>query len=67
MTTQKKEAMKVIAKWALARLAEPSTWKGVAVVAGAAGIAVAPELIMQVGAVVGAAVGLVDILRKEKD
>ena len=67
MTTQKEEAMKGIVKWALARLAEPSTWKGVAVVAGAAGIAVAPELIMQVGAVVGAAVGLVDILRKEKD
>ena len=66
MNPNQKEAMKTITTWALARLVEPSTWKGIAVVAGAMGVAVAPELIMQIGSVVAAVVGLVDVVRREQ-
>lgn len=51
--------------WLLARLREPSTWKGLSLIAGAAGISLAPEMVTQVGLIVGAVFGLIDIIRKE--
>lgn len=52
-------------KWLLDRAREPSTWKGLALLAGIMGVNVAPELLMQIGTVVGAVIGAIDVGRKE--
>ena len=49
-----------------ARLKEPSTWKGLALLAGILGWNVDPELLPQIGAVVVAVIGLIEVIRKEK-
>ncbi len=53
-------------EWILARLREPSTWKGLALLAGVAGVNVSPELLPQIGTAVGAAIGAVDLIRQER-
>jgi hypothetical protein len=53
-------------EYALARLKEPSTWRGLALFAGGFGVQVAPDLIPAIGAAVAAVIGLVEVLRKEK-
>lgn len=49
----------------LARLKEPSTWRGVALFAGGWGVHIAPDLIPAIGTAVAAFIGVVEILRKE--
>jgi len=48
--------------YALARLKEPSTWRGIILVLAAAGVPIAPAIADQVIAVGIAAAGLVGIL-----
>lgn len=54
-------------QWILDRLKEPSTWAGLATAITATGLAWSGELVMGVGSVVIALVGLYEIVRKEKD
>jgi hypothetical protein len=63
MASNKENEMK---EWILARLREPSTWKGLALLAGVAGVNVSPELLPQIGTAVGAAIGAVDLIRQER-
>lgn len=48
----------------IARLKEPSTWRGLAMVAMALGISVQPDMMEQIIAVGTAAAGLVGMLTK---
>jgi PII-like signaling protein len=52
--------------WILDRLKEASTWRGVTVLLGAIGIGVSPDLVAQIGLIVTAIIGAIEILRKEK-
>jgi hypothetical protein len=47
------------------RLKEPSTWRGAAILAGAFGLRLQPDAIAQIGTAVGAAISVIEILRKE--
>lgn len=51
-------------EYALARLKEASTWRGIALVAGGFGVQIAPDLIPAIGAAVTAAIGLIEVLRR---
>jgi len=51
-------------EYALARLKEASTWRGVALIVGGFGVQVAPDLIPAIGAAVTAAIGLIEVLRR---
>jgi hypothetical protein len=50
----------------LARLREPSTWRGLAVMFGAMGVGIAPEAILEIGAAVASTIAAIEIIRKEK-
>jgi hypothetical protein len=50
--------------WLLARLSENSTWRGLVLVATAAGLKLAPELWDSIISVGLAVVGLINIVRK---
>lgn len=52
-------------QYALNRLKEPSTWRGLSLLLGALGIGVAPEAVNQIGVAVGAAIAAVEIFRSE--
>lgn len=52
-------------RWLMDRVREPSTWKGLALLAGVMGLNVAPELLLQIGTVVGAVIGAIEVGRKE--
>lgn len=49
----------------LERLKEPSTWRGIVVLAGVLGVAIKPEVADQAATAVAAAVGLIEIFRRE--
>jgi len=51
--------------WIADRLREPSTWRGLAVLLGAAGVAVNPELLQHIGAAVAGLIGAIEIVRRE--
>ena len=53
-------------KTILDRLKEPSTYRGLAVLAGTAGIILSPELAAAIGATVAAIIGLIEVIRSEK-
>lgn len=53
-------------KWIKDRVFEPSTWKGVAVATGAAGLFLSPDAWLAIGAAVASIWGAVDIIREEK-
>lgn len=53
-------------KTLLAKLKEPSTIRGIAIVGGIAGLSLEPAKWDAIGAVVGAIIGLIEIFRKEK-
>lgn len=59
--------MNVIVSILLAKLKEPSTWRGLSVIAAAVGINLSPELWQSIAAAGAAAVGLVEVVRKEKN
>ena len=48
------------------RIAEPSTWRGITSICGAAGITVAPDCQSAIIAMVLAINGLINVIRKEK-
>ena len=48
------------------RLKEPSTWRGIALMAGTLGVGINPEAVQQIGVAVGAIFAAVEIFRKEK-
>ena len=49
----------------LARLKEPSTYRGLAILAGLGGIAVDPSQVNAIAAFVAAVIGLIEVFRKE--
>lgn len=51
--------------WILARLKEPSTWRGLSILVGALGVSVSPERINDIGIGVMAAIGIIESLRNE--
>ena len=53
-------------KTILDRLKEPSTYRGLALMAGAAGIVLTPALTTAIVTVAIAVVGLIEVLRSEK-
>ena len=52
--------------WVLARLSEPSTWRGIIAIATGAGLVLSPEMQQGILAVGLSAIGLINIIRKEK-
>jgi hypothetical protein len=52
--------------WILARLSEPSTYRGIIAIAASAGIVVQPNLATQIASAGIALAGLIEIIRKEK-
>ena len=50
----------------LSRLKEASTYRGLAVLAGAAGVAVSPSLTVAIGTAVAAVLGLIEVIRSER-
>ena len=48
----------------LDRLKEPSTWRGLAVMIGAFGVHMHPDLMPAIATAVTAAIGLVEVVRK---
>jgi len=53
-------------KTILDKLKEPSTYRGLAVLAGTAGIVLSPNLTVAIGAAVAAVIGLIEVIRSEK-
>jgi spore maturation protein SpmB len=49
----------------LARLKEASTWRGLAVLFGAVGVHVAPDLLPSIGVAVTGVIGAVEVIRRE--
>lgn len=50
----------------IARLREPSTWRGFSVLLGALGVGVAPQAITEIGTAVAATIAAIEIIRAEK-
>lgn len=44
----------------------PSTWRGLSLLLGVAGVAVDPALVVEIGMAVGTIIGGIEVLRKEK-
>ena len=49
----------------LDRLKEPSTWRGMAVLVGAFGMHLSPDLIPAIGTAVAGVIGVIEVIRKE--
>jgi hypothetical protein len=47
------------------RAKEPSTWRGIALFAGAIGLQISPDALPAIGAVVSAIISVIEIFRKE--
>lgn len=52
--------------WLIERLKEASTWKGISLLLGVAGVAVDPAMVVDIGMAVGTIIGAIDVMRKEK-
>jgi hypothetical protein len=50
----------------LARLKEPSTFRGLAILAGLGGIVIDPAQVNAIAAAVASVLGLIEVFRKEK-
>lgn len=57
--------MTEIKDWIKDRAKEPSTWRGLSILLGLTGVGIAPELVMQIGAVVMSILGGIEVARKE--
>ena len=53
-------------KYFLDRLKEPSTWRGLALMLGALGVGVSPDMINAIGSAVIAALGAIEVIRRER-
>jgi hypothetical protein len=47
------------------RAKEPSTWRGLALLAGAVGLHLSPDALPAIGAMVSAIISVIEIFRKE--
>lgn len=56
--------MKTLVSWALNRLAENSTWRGIILLLTAAGVAISPEQAAAITSAGLALVGLINVIRK---
>jgi hypothetical protein len=50
----------------LDRMKEPSTWRGLALMLGALGVGVSPDMINAIGSAVIAALGAIEVIRRER-
>jgi len=50
----------------MSQLKQPSTWRGIAILAGVAGFAIAPAQVDAIGALMAAFIGLIEVFRNEK-
>ena len=50
----------------IARLKEPSTFRGLAILAGLAGVTIDPAQVNAIAAAVAAVLGLIEVFRREK-
>jgi len=46
------------------RAKEPSTWRGLALFAGAVGLHISPEALTTIGSAVAAVISMIEVLRK---
>ncbi len=53
-------------KWIIERLGEASTWQGIATFAAAVGIALSPELWVEIGSAAAGIIGLVQMIKRER-
>jgi hypothetical protein len=53
-------------KYFLDRMKEPSTWRGLALMLGALGVGVSPEMVNSIGSAVIAALGAIEVIRRER-
>lgn len=53
-------------KWLLERLKEPSTYRGLVLLGGAAGLTISPEMWNAIVALLVAAMGVYEVVRKER-
>ena len=53
-------------KYFLDRAKEPSTWRGLALMLGALGVGVSPDMVTAIGGAVIAALGAIEIIRRER-
>jgi hypothetical protein len=53
-------------KYFLDRLKEPSTWRGLALMLGALGVGVSPDMLNSISGAVIAALGLIEVIRRER-
>jgi len=52
-------------EWVLDRLKEKSTWKGISILAGLLGVALAPDQLEIIGTSIVAIIAAIEVLRKE--
>ena len=48
------------------RLNEASTWRGLALMLGALGVGVSPDMVNAIGSAVMAALGAIEVIRRER-
>ena len=58
--------IKTMLKWLKERFKEPSTYQGIAVVAGAIGFSISPELWESIAAVAASIIGLIQVIKRER-
>jgi len=51
-------------EYVFARLKEPSTWRGLALIVGGFGIHIAPDLVPAIGTAVASVIGLIEVIRR---
>ena len=56
----------MILNWVLERLSETSTWRGIVGLGMSAGLVIAPEMIAYIVATGSAAIGAINVVRKEQ-
>ncbi len=54
-------------QWVIDRLIEPSTWQGLAAILTGVGVALSPEMWQAIGAAGVAIIGLVQVIKKERE
>lgn len=52
--------------WLMARLAEPSTWRGIVALIAAAGFQLDPEQIVTIATAAATIVGVINVVRSER-
>ena len=53
-------------KYFLDRAKEPSTWRGLALMLGALGVGISPDMVHAIGGAVIGALGAIEVIRRER-